>query len=143
MFAPGGAIPSALGVGTSPFQVSQAALSPGEQAEAARAAAATQQGERLAWEQARSVELGKLKAKIEAQRLKHGSLASQLAAAQEETKKAQAAGGGLEEAAIVARLLVEGGQALTLLDSMEKYRLELESEAFSKVSAKVTRGSPY
>ena len=80
-------------------------------------------------------------AKIKVQRLKHE--ASQLAAAQEETKKAQAAGGGLEEAGSVAKLLAEGGQVLNLLESIEKYRLELEGEEFSKVSAKVTRGSPY
>ena len=110
---------------------------------AAKAAAAAQQEERLAWEQARAEELVKLKGKMEAQRLKHGAMPAQLAAAQEEAKKAKEAGGGSEEAAKVAQLLAEGGQVLTVLEGMEKYRLELESEAFGKVSAKVTRGSPY
>ena len=39
--------------------------------------------------------------------------------------------------------MTDGGQALTVLEGMEKHRLELESEAFGKAPAKVTRGSPY
>ena len=110
---------------------------------AAKAVAAAQQEERLAWEQARAEELAKLKGQMEAQRLKHGALAAQLAAAQEEAKKAKEAGGGSEEATKVAQLMTDGGQVLTVLEGMEKYRLELESEAFGKAPTKITRGSPY
>ena len=142
VFAPGGAFPSAL-VGASPFQVVQAGPPLGDQGGAAKAAAAAQQEERLVWEQARAEELVKLKAQLEAQRLKHGALVAQLTAAQEEAKKAKDAGGGSEEAAKVAQLMTEGCQVLTVLEGMEKSRLELESEAFGKAPAKVNRGSPY
>ena len=91
----------------------------------------------------RTEQLVKLKAKMEAQRLKHGALVAQLAAAQEEAKQAQGAGGGTEGAAKVSQLMTEGSQVLTVLEGMEKYRLELESEAFGKAPAKVNRGSPY
>ena len=85
----------------------------------------------------------KLKMKMEAQRLRHGSLASQLAAAQEEAKTAQEAGGGTEAATKVTQLLAEGSQVLTELEGLEKYRLELESEAFGKAPARANRGNPY
>ena len=139
VFAPGGTIPSAL-VGSSPFQGVQSAPPLGDQAGAAKAAAAAQQEERLVWEQARAEELVKLKGQMEEQRLKHGAMVAQLAVAQEKAKKA---GGGSEEATKVAQLMAEGGQVLTVLEGMEKYRLELESEAFGKAPAKVNRGSPY
>ena len=37
----------------------------------------------------------------------------------------------------------EGRRVLGLLESMEKHWLELESEAFSKATAKAARGNPY
>ena len=71
------------------------------------------------------------------------NLGDALAAAQEEAKQAQEAGGGTEGAAKVSQLMTEGSQVLTVLEGMEKYRLELESEAFGKAPAKINRGSPY
>ena len=130
----GGVVPSAW-AGVSPFQVVQPA--------GAKAPASTLQEERLAWEQGRAEELVKLKVKMESQRLRHGTLASRLATAQEEAKAAQEAGGGAEAATKVAQLMAEGNQVLTELEGMEKYRLELESAAFGKAPVRVHRGNPY
>ena len=131
VFVAGGAFPS-VAVGSSPFQVLQPAAS-----------AASQQEERQAWEQGRAEELAKLKIKLEAHRLRHGTLVTQLATAQEAAKAELEKGGGGEAAAKVSQLMAEGSQVLTELESMEKYRSELESEAFGKASVRTARGSPY
>ena len=131
VFAAGGGFPSSA-VGVSPFQAAQPA-----------AAAAGLQEERLAWEQGRAEELAKVKVKMEAHRLKHGVLATQLAAAQETAKAELEKGGGGEAATKVSQLLAEGSQVLSELDIMEKHRLELESDAFGKAPVRNARGSPY
>ena len=134
VFTAGGVFPGAVG-GTSPFQVVHPV--------AAKAPAAKLEEERLAWEQARAEELAKLKVKLEAHRLRHGALASQLAAAQEAAKAVQDQGGGVEAATKISQLMTEGSQVLTELEGMEKYRSELESEAFGKAPVRTSRGSPY
>ena len=88
--------------------------------------------------------MSSLKQRLEVQRLRHGTAAGLLAAAQEVAKKAQEAGGGIEETKQAEKLALEVQSDQNLIDSMEGQRQNLESEAFGKAAAlKPARGSPF
>ena len=100
--------------------------------------------QRQEWEQSRAEAVVSLKQRLEIQRLKHGTAAGLWAAAQEVAKKAQEAGGGIEETKQAEKLAVDVQSEQNLIDSMERQRQNLESEAFSKAAAlKPARGSPF
>jgi hypothetical protein len=100
--------------------------------------------QRQNWEQSRSEALASLKQRLAVQKLKLGTSAGALAAAQEVAKKAQEAGGGIEETKRAEELAVEVQSVQVSIDAMEAQRLGLESEAFVKAAAaKPARGSPF
>jgi len=85
-----------------------------------------------------------LKHRLAAQKLKLGTTAGALTAAQEVAKKAQENGGGVEETKRAEELGVEAQGAQDAIDAMEAQRASLESEAFVKATApKPARASPF
>ena len=133
LFTTGGGFPS-QGASAFPVGASQGASQ----------ADADLETQRQNWEQSRSEALASLKQRLAVQKLKLGTSAGALAAAQEAAKKAQEAGGGIEETKCAEELAVEVQSVQVSIDAMEAQRLGLESEAFVKAAAaKPARGSPF
>jgi hypothetical protein len=100
--------------------------------------------QRQNWEQSRTEAVSSLKQRLEVQRLRLGTAAGALAAAQEVAKKAQESGGGIEETKQVEKLALEVESVQNLIESMEGQRQNLKSEAFGKAAAqRPARGSPF
>ena len=133
LFTTGGGFPS-QGASAFPVGASQGASQ----------ADAELETQRQNWEQSRSEALASLKQRLAVQKLKLGTSAGALAAAQEVAKKAQEAGGGIEETKRAEELAVEVQSVQVSIDAMEEQRLGLESEAFVKAAAaKPAPGSPF
>ena len=133
LFATGGGFPR-QGASAFPVGASQGASQ----------ADAELETQRQNWEQSRSEALASLKQRLAVQKLKLGTSAGALAAAQEAAKKAQEAGGGIEQTKRAEELAVEVQSVQDSIDAMEAQRLGLESEAFVKaVAPKPARGSPF
>ena len=138
LFGSGGGFPSQ---GTSAFPVGS---SQETAAETAKQAGLDLETQRQNWEQSRAEALASLKLRAAVQKLKLGTSAGALAAAQEVAKKAQEAGGGIEETKRAEELAVEVQGVQESIDAMEAQRLGLESEAFVKAAApKPARGGPF
>ena len=113
-------------------------------AETAKLAGLDLETQRQNWEQSRAEALASLKLRAAVQKLKLGTSAGALAAAQEVARKAQEAGGGIEETKRAEELAVEVQGVQESIDAMEAQRLGLESEAFVKAAApKPARGGPF
>jgi hypothetical protein len=138
LFGSGGGFPS-QGASAFPVGSSQEAG-----AEAANQAGVDLEAQRQKWEQSRAEALASLKKRVAVQKLKLGTTAGALTAAQEVAKKAQEAGGGIEETKRAEELAVEAQGVQESIDAMEVQRLGLESEAFVKAPApRQARGGPF
>jgi len=138
LFGSGGSFPS-QGASAFPVGASQGAM-----AGTTKLAEVELEAQRQNWEQSRTEAVSSLKQRLEVQRLRLGTAAGALAAAQEVAKKAQESGGGIEETKQVEKLALDVESMQNLIDSMEGQRQNLESEAFSKAAAqRPARGSPF
>jgi len=87
-------------------------------AETAKLAEVELETQRQNWEQSRTEAVSSLKQRLEAKRLRLGTAAGALAAAQEVAKKALEAGGGEEETTQAEKLALDMESMQNLIDSM-------------------------